>query len=68
MNGLDYDKFNEFEKTIGPIEEAVIRAQFQTVVEGNGSFAERSSAEMRDAYWLFRHGWICRRLAMSGIT
>ena len=68
MDGFDYDKVNEFEKTIGPIEEVVIRSQFATVVDGNDSFAERSSAEMRDAYWLFRHGWICCRLAMLGIT
>ena len=68
MDGFDYEQFSDFEQTIGPIEEAVIRSQFATVVNGNDSFAARSSPEMHEAYWLFRHGWIYCRLALLGIT
>ena len=64
LYGFDYRLFRELEKQIGPIEETVIRADFQTVVDGNDCFADRSSPEMQDAYWLFRHGWICCRLKL----
>ena len=60
--GFDYKDWSDFEKTIGPVEEQIIKAQFKTVVEGNSSFDGQSSAQMEDAYWLFRHGWVCCRM------
>lgn len=66
---MDYDTYATFEKTIGPVEEKIIRADFQTMVDGNSSFHDEDmpAREMNQAYWVFRHGWICARLAMSDI-
>jgi len=62
---FNYDAFREFQKTIGPIEERVILADFMNMVAGNSSFEDRSSPEMEDALWIFKHGWLCARLAMT---
>ena len=64
-SGFDYDGYNELEKRIGPIEEIVIRSQFQTVLLGNSDFESWSTESKEEAYQNFRHGWICCRLFLE---
>lgn len=61
---FNYEEYNEFEKSVGELEERVIHANFNGMIAGNDSFDGWSVPQMGDAYWIFRHGWICARLAM----
>ena len=60
-----YPDYINFEKTIGPVEEKVIRADFQVMINGNSNFENRNSLELNSAYWIFRHGWICARMCIG---
>ena len=44
--------------------EKIINDQFKTVLNGNDSFDDKSSMEMEDFFWVFRHGWICRSMCI----
>jgi len=60
---FDYAEYSEFEKTISAETEAKISADFDVMISGNSCFWERSSSEIGDAAWIFRHGWLCAQLA-----
>ena len=60
---FEYGEYSEFEKTISAETEAKISADFDVMISGNSCFWERSSSEIGDAAWIFRHGWICAQLA-----
>ncbi len=62
--GFDYDEYNKFEKSLSAVEERIIRDQFQIVADGNDFAYNKSSPELQEAFWLFRHGWICHALAL----
>jgi hypothetical protein len=66
MSGFDYREYLELEKHINQAEEQTIRENFQSVVRGN-DFEDKSSAEMEQFFWLFRHGWICKSLSLAPI-
>lgn len=66
MKGFDYDAYATFEKSIGVVEEKVIDAQFQTVVDGNDAFDDMNREELKHSYAMFRHRWICARLFLAG--
>ncbi len=59
---FDYKEFSKIEKNISLVEEKIITDQFKTMVDGNDSFADKSSPEMEHLFWVFRHGWICRSM------
>ncbi len=62
---FDYEKYNEYEKTISKVEEKVIKDHWKEVVDGNDSFEDRSSSEMQGAFWIFRHGWILSQMFLK---
>lgn len=62
---FDYPSFRTFEKTIGPVEESLIRERFLAVEKGNDALQKRSSPERTEALWLFRHGWLCCRMELQ---
>jgi len=59
---FDYKEYGKFEKTLSAVEKKVIADHFHTVVSGNSSFEDKSSAELSESFWIFQHGWICRSM------
>jgi hypothetical protein len=63
--GFSYEEFRKIESNLSDVEEKIIKDQFKTVTEGNSCFENCSSVEMEHYFWLFRHGWICRKMILT---
>ena len=59
---FDYKEYRKYEENISRVEEKAINDSFEEMTAGNSSFEEWSSVQIKDAHWIFRHGWICRSL------
>jgi hypothetical protein len=64
FGSFDWDAFRLLEKSLGPIEEKVIRQQVIQTMEGNDCCDDFGTSETATAAEFFRFGWICARLAI----
>lgn len=60
-----WEEYVDREKGLSKVELAVIKMVFEMCVEGNSSLQEKSSAELQDALFMFRSGWISASMAYS---
>ena len=64
FGSFDWAAFRRLEKSLGPIEEKVIRQQIIQTMEGNDCCENFGTSETATAMEFFRFGWICARLAV----